>query len=175
MPEQETSLTTLKVMVKFHSSSHSPIRVSKYSFVSTQGKFLLDLCISSGMRILNGRHEGDSNGEFTCFIYTTNGSSVVDYVVASSEIMHKSVRKVTTLITELLKEVRTSQISAKLSRPRSFPRNKWFDMECKTMKRKVNDAKKRFTCHPHVLHLRAAYFMGGGGGGGGGGNNIGSY
>ena len=32
------------------------------------------------------RHEGDSNGELTCF--TTNGSSVVDYVVASSEIMH---------------------------------------------------------------------------------------
>ena len=57
----------------------------KDSFVSTQGKCLLDLCISSGMRILNGRHEGDSNGEFTCF--TTNGSSVVDYVVASSEIM----------------------------------------------------------------------------------------
>ena len=69
-------------------------------------------------------------------------------------------RKVTILITELLKEVRTSQISAKPSRPRSFPRNKWFDMECKTMKRKVNDAKKRFTCQPHVLHLREAYFMG---------------
>ena len=41
----------------------------RVSFVSTQGKFLLNLCISSGMRILNGRHEGDSNGEFTCFIY----------------------------------------------------------------------------------------------------------
>ena len=61
-------------------------RVSKDSFVNTQGKCLLDLCISSGMRILNGRHEGDSNGELTCF--TTNGSSVLDYVVASSEIMH---------------------------------------------------------------------------------------
>ena len=46
----------------------------------THGKQLLELCISSGLRILNGRSFGDSNGNFTCHRY--NGSSVLDYVIA---------------------------------------------------------------------------------------------
>jgi hypothetical protein len=44
--------------------------------VNTQGKHLLDMClldmcVSFGMRIMNGRHSGDPNGSFTC--YTPRG------------------------------------------------------------------------------------------------------
>ena len=40
---------------------------------------LLDLCISSGIKILNGRTLGDSAGKYTCHRY--NGSSTVDYAM----------------------------------------------------------------------------------------------
>ena len=45
------------------------------------GKSLLNLCISSGLRILNGRYLGDSLGYHTCF--TPNGCSTVDYGIVS--------------------------------------------------------------------------------------------
>ena len=57
-------------------------RKSKDIQVNAQGRCLLDMCVSSGMRIVNGRHHGDRNGEYTC--HTPRGSSVVDYVVVSS-------------------------------------------------------------------------------------------
>lgn len=50
-----------------------------------RGKALLELCISSRMRILNGRTFGDLNGNLTC--YETNGSSLVDYVITSEELL----------------------------------------------------------------------------------------
>jgi hypothetical protein len=46
-----------------------------------RGKDLLDLCISHQLRLLNGRVFGDCFGKNTC--YTPNGTSVVDYVMAS--------------------------------------------------------------------------------------------
>ena len=60
--------------------------VSQDTSVNTQGRCLLDLCIGSRLRILNGRHEGDSSGKYTC--YTPNGCSVVDYVIVSADIQH---------------------------------------------------------------------------------------
>ena len=39
-------------------------RVSQDLTVNMQGRCLLDLCIGSRLRILNGRHEGDSNGKY---------------------------------------------------------------------------------------------------------------
>jgi hypothetical protein len=45
------------------------------------GKSLLNLCISSGLRILNGRYLGDSLGYHTCF--TPNGCSTVNYGIVS--------------------------------------------------------------------------------------------
>lgn len=44
------------------------------------GRALIDLCKSSGVRILNGRTLGDSIGKMTCHQY--NGSSSVDYGLA---------------------------------------------------------------------------------------------
>ena len=49
------------------------------------GKLLLDLCKESGIRILNGRTSGDIFGKYTCHKY--NGSSTVDYAVASANLL----------------------------------------------------------------------------------------
>ena len=46
-------------------------------------KELLDMCISSQLRILNGRTFGDSTGKFTSYQY--NGNSVIDYCLISEE------------------------------------------------------------------------------------------
>ena len=50
---------------------------------NVQGRNLLDLCISNRLRILNGRHNGDRQGKYTC--YTSRGYSVVDYVIVSAD------------------------------------------------------------------------------------------
>ena len=51
--------------------------------INTYGKELLNLCVSSNLRIVNGRIGRDKDvGAFTC--YTPRGSSVVDYFVASN-------------------------------------------------------------------------------------------
>jgi hypothetical protein len=61
-------------------------RVSKDQvYDSEQGQKLLDLCISSQMRILNGRTIGDISGKFTCF--RPNGVSVVDYAVCQEQLI----------------------------------------------------------------------------------------
>ena len=46
---------------------------------------LLDLCISSQLRILNGRYVGDSLGYFACL--TVNALSSVDYAIASESLL----------------------------------------------------------------------------------------
>ena len=48
------------------------------------GKYLLDLCKETGLRILNGRKVGDLSGKPTCIRY--NGCSVVDYMLVSNEL-----------------------------------------------------------------------------------------
>ena len=48
-------------------------------------KQLIDLCISSGLKIVNGRLLGDPVGRYTCHKY--NGSSVVDYVLADNTVL----------------------------------------------------------------------------------------
>jgi hypothetical protein len=48
--------------------------------INEQGKHLIDLCIESKIRILNGRVMGDSLGSFT--YYCTQGKSCIDYIVS---------------------------------------------------------------------------------------------
>ena len=55
--------------------------------VDQRGKQLLEFCISTKMRMLNGRMLGDSNGKFTCIKST--GQSVVDYVIVSEDLLRK--------------------------------------------------------------------------------------
>ena len=61
-------------------------RISQDTTVNSRGRQLLPLCISAGLRILNGRTTGDLLGSFTC--YQPQGSSVVDYILASEDIVH---------------------------------------------------------------------------------------
>ncbi|CAG2245367.1 unnamed protein product [Mytilus edulis] len=53
--------------------------------VDSRGKQLLDLCIASKLRILNGRMWGDSYGKYTCM--KAVGSSVVDYVIVLEDLI----------------------------------------------------------------------------------------
>ena len=52
---------------------------------NSQGKDLLELCMSSRLRILNGRYVGDTLGYFTCM--TSNGYSCVDYAIISDSLL----------------------------------------------------------------------------------------
>ena len=70
----------------YESDNAIPQRTNQDVQTNTQGKRLIDLCISSGIRILNGRHNGDPSGKFTC--YTPRGCSVVDYVVMSENLLY---------------------------------------------------------------------------------------
>ena len=61
-------------------------RASQDLTANAYGKNLIDLCITTGLRIANGRCGLDNGiGKFTC--YTANGSSVVDYVLADSSML----------------------------------------------------------------------------------------
>ena len=65
--------------------SDLPIRYSKDNVVTSRGRELNNFCIYSGLRILNGRIIGDFSGQMTC--HTPNGSSVVDYFIASEPLL----------------------------------------------------------------------------------------
>ena len=60
-------------------------RKSLDKVINNQGRALLDLCASARLRILNGRFIGDLLGYFTCI--NSRGSSVVDYAVASVDLL----------------------------------------------------------------------------------------
>ncbi|CAG2236161.1 unnamed protein product [Mytilus edulis] len=60
-------------------------RNNQDKILNAQGNNLLELCLSSRLRILNGRYIGDSLGYFTCF--TPNGLSTVDYAIVSKSLL----------------------------------------------------------------------------------------
>ena len=60
-------------------------RNSQDSIANGQGENLLDLCVSSRLRMLNGRYLGDILGNYTCITY--NGFSVVDYAIVSEGLL----------------------------------------------------------------------------------------
>ena len=51
------------------------------SVVSPRGRAFNDICIQSGIGIINERCEGDLSGKFTCHNY--HGSSIVHYACVS--------------------------------------------------------------------------------------------
>ena len=63
-------------------------RESEDSKVDERGKQLNEVCIASRLRILNGRTLGDLFGKFTC--QKPTGASVVDYFIASEELLKMS-------------------------------------------------------------------------------------
>ena len=62
-------------------------RNSQDKKTNSSGKHLADLCMINNLTILNGRKIGDLTGKYTYHQY--NGSSVVDYIVAESNIFNK--------------------------------------------------------------------------------------
>jgi hypothetical protein len=56
-------------------------RVNQDCIINSHGENMLDLCLSSRLRILNGRFLGDSLGYFTYI--SNNGFSSVDYAILS--------------------------------------------------------------------------------------------
>lgn len=62
-------------------------RNSRDRIVNAQGKLLLEICIESRLRMLNGRFLGDSVGNFTYFD-PLGGCSLVDYMIISEDILH---------------------------------------------------------------------------------------
>ncbi|KAK6196404.1 hypothetical protein SNE40_001636 [Patella caerulea] len=66
-------------------ADNAKYRNSKDTKIDTQGTKLLEICKMNSLRILNGRTGGDSFGEFTSYHY--NGRSVVDYSIASENII----------------------------------------------------------------------------------------
>ena len=57
--------------------------------VTTNGRSLINICKTSGLRILNGRFPGDFLGHFTCI--TPRGNSVIDYMIASEDLLRRTV------------------------------------------------------------------------------------
>ena len=60
-------------------------RSSEDTIVNEYGRKLIDMCISHDLLIVNGRAISDPKGSYTC--YTHNGSSLVDYVICSRDII----------------------------------------------------------------------------------------
>ena len=66
---------------EFDSESRERRNMDKH--VNSFGRNLLSLCQSSGLRIVNGRHENDPQGSYTfCGV---NGTSLIDYVIVQKQ------------------------------------------------------------------------------------------
>ena len=63
-----------------------PNRKSFDSHINEHGKYLIELCKSLDLRILNGRCKGDSLGKIT--FHGNQGISTVDYIITGHEIMN---------------------------------------------------------------------------------------
>ena len=78
------------VLCTLYCVSESLPRVSQDNTVNTYGKHLIDICVNTGLQIVNGRVGADRGiGRYTC--YTYNRSSVVDYVLAQTGIRKRIV------------------------------------------------------------------------------------
>ena len=61
-------------------------RNTKDNVINQFGKVLIELCKELDIHFLNGRFTGDRHGEMTCC--TPNGSSIVDYMIVSSDLFN---------------------------------------------------------------------------------------
>ena len=75
----------MKLDFDYKSDKQISLRNSLDTIKNERGNDLIDLCVSSRMRILNGRTIGDTFGYFTC--HKWNGSSVVDYAIVSENLL----------------------------------------------------------------------------------------
>ena len=64
-----------------------PKKSKDADFSNPYGLSLIELCCTFNIHILNGRRFDDKEGHFTCF--ANNGTSVVDYMIASTTLFLK--------------------------------------------------------------------------------------
>ena len=77
--------TLQNLLPEDYSCDFNIARNSLDKICNNQGQQLLDLCIASQIRVLNGRFIGDIMGNLTC--YKSNGASTVDYALADVNLM----------------------------------------------------------------------------------------
>ncbi|CAG2244474.1 unnamed protein product [Mytilus edulis] len=134
----DESLDNIPVFDKISPDLNLPVRYSMDEVLSTRGKSLNEICIQSGLRILNGRTPGDFTGQLTC--YTPNDLN--------------------SIITE------AADISLKLKRPKkknpkhlkNIRQPKWFDISLTGLRRQLDSKEKllkKFSKDPIV---RTSYF-----------------
>ena len=75
----------VRVADNYLQDSNIKYRISQDSVIDARGRELIDLCIESQLRILNGRSFGDSQGMYTS--YNNNGNSVVYYMLVSENLL----------------------------------------------------------------------------------------
>lgn len=76
----------------FHPAGAPPVVSERHSRdhlarPNAWGRELLDLCCVTGMRIVNGRVQGDEEGQVTFVSLGQEGSSLIDYALASPDAM----------------------------------------------------------------------------------------
>jgi hypothetical protein len=76
---------TVPVDLHYITDKQIPTRNNCDSVINARGRDILDLCTSARLRIVNGRKLGDTLGYHTC--HKWNGSSVVDYVIVSEDLL----------------------------------------------------------------------------------------
>lgn len=84
--------TSHPIREPFQSAGTEPVRSQRRSCdrataPNRWGRELLSLCIATGMRIANGRVPGDEQGQVTFVCHEREGSSLIDYVLASPDAM----------------------------------------------------------------------------------------
>ncbi|CAG2200933.1 unnamed protein product [Mytilus edulis] len=83
---ESLSLDSLQnVLPDDYSEDCTILRNTRDNIFNTQGQGIIDLCIASQLRVLNGRFVGDILGNFTC--HKSYGSSVVDYALADMDLL----------------------------------------------------------------------------------------
>ena len=80
---ENNSIQFLQDMLPQDYDLDSPIKRNNLDILNQQGNNLLNMCLSSRLRILNGRYLGDSLGYHTYF--SKNGCSTVDYAILSKD------------------------------------------------------------------------------------------
>ena len=100
---------------------NAPKRNSKDATLNENGKRLIDFGCEWNLKILNGTTIGDLLGDWTCYRY--NGTSVIDYMMASHSLQdHVSYFKVLDLTEHSASGPSCATFMQRVSKIQSFPR-----------------------------------------------------
>lgn len=70
-----------------YQTDHQNIRNNLDTKKNTHGKCLIDMCIATQLRIINGRTVGDTFGNYT--YHDSRGSSTIDYFICNTNLQNK--------------------------------------------------------------------------------------